>query len=117
MFVCLFLPFPLSPIVMAVRCHFENNNEVGAFSILTNKYCVVAESQSDSFASVFQSELSDVMPVIQTSVGGMKIIGSMCVGNKNGLVLPHNTTDMVSVCLLSRLSEARLVDLILIESL
>jgi len=26
---------------MAVRCAFENSNEVGVFSALTNSYCLV----------------------------------------------------------------------------
>jgi hypothetical protein len=42
---------------------------------------------------VFESELADVVPVVRTSIGGTRIIGRMCVGNKNGLLLPHTTTD------------------------
>ena len=34
---------------MAVRVQFENNNEVGVFSKLTNAYCLVAIGGSENF--------------------------------------------------------------------
>lgn len=34
---------------MAVRVHFEGNNEVGVFSCLTNTYCLVAVGGSQNF--------------------------------------------------------------------
>ena len=43
-----------------VRTHFENNNEVGVFSKLTNSYCLVAIGGSANFYSVFESELDEV---------------------------------------------------------
>ena len=36
-------------IKMAVRVHFEGNNEVGVFSALTNAYCLVAIGGSQNF--------------------------------------------------------------------
>lgn len=78
---------------MATRCQFENSNDVGVFAKLTNAYCVVALGGAENFYSVFESELSDNIPVIKTSIGGTRLIGRMCVGNKNGLLLPNSTTD------------------------
>ena len=43
-----------------IRTHFENNNEVGVFSKLTNSYCLVAIGGSENFYSVFESELDEV---------------------------------------------------------
>ncbi|KAJ2580237.1 Eukaryotic translation initiation factor 6, partial [Coemansia sp. RSA 1797] len=60
---------------MAVRAQFENSNEVGVFSKLTNSYCLVAMGGSENFYSVFESELSDVVPVIHISIAGTRIIG------------------------------------------
>ncbi|KAK2974264.1 hypothetical protein RJ640_016750 [Escallonia rubra] len=42
---------------------------------------------------IFESELADVIPVVKTSIGGTRIIGRLCAGNENGLLLPHTTTD------------------------
>ncbi|KAK9298663.1 hypothetical protein QLX08_008129 [Tetragonisca angustula] len=78
---------------MSVRVQFENNNEVGVFSKLTNSYCLVAIGGSENFYSVFEAELAETIPVIHASVGGCRIIGRLCVGNKNGLLVPHTTTD------------------------
>ncbi len=61
--------------------------------MLTNKYCLVAIGGSENFYSVFESELSDDIPVVHASIAECRIIGNMCVGNKNGLVVPHTTTD------------------------
>lgn len=60
---------------MALRVQFENNNEVGVFSKLTNSYCLVAIGGSENFYSVFEGELSDVMPVVHASIAGCRIIG------------------------------------------
>lgn len=78
---------------MSIRCQFENNNEVGVFSTLTNSYALVAVGASENFYSVFEAELGDHIPVVHATVAGTRIIGRMCVGNKNGLLLPNTTTD------------------------
>lgn len=78
---------------MAQRTQFEGNNEVGVFAKLTNAYCLVAVGGSANFYSVFEGDLADKIPVVYTSVGGCRIIGRLCVGNKNGLIVPNNTTD------------------------
>jgi len=78
---------------MAFRTQFEGNNELGVFAKLTNKYCLVAIGGSENFYSVFESELSEAIPVIHASIGGCRIIGRLTVGNKNGLLVPNTTTD------------------------
>ncbi|KAI7735828.1 hypothetical protein M8C21_017112, partial [Ambrosia artemisiifolia] len=79
--------------LMATRLQFENSCEIGVFSKLTNAYCLVAIGGSENFYSTFEAELADVIPVVKTSIGGTRIIGRLCIGNKNGLLLPHTTTD------------------------
>ncbi|KAL9691165.1 hypothetical protein QQ045_011584 [Rhodiola kirilowii] len=78
---------------MATRLQFENSCEIGAFSKLTNSYCLVAIGGSENFYSTFESELADVIPVVKTSIAGSRIIGVHCAGNKRGLLVPHTTTD------------------------
>ncbi|XP_027364585.1 eukaryotic translation initiation factor 6-2-like [Abrus precatorius] len=81
--LCLFL----------MRLQFENSCEVGVFSKLTNAYCFIPIGGSENFCSAFEAVLADFVPVVKTSIGGTGILGSLCVGNKNGLLLPHTTTD------------------------
>ncbi|KAJ3292384.1 Eukaryotic translation initiation factor 6 [Rhizoclosmatium sp. JEL0117] len=78
---------------MAVRTAFENSNDIGVFSRLTNSYCLVAIGGSENFYSVFESELADVIPVIHTSIAGTRIVGRLTVGNKRGLLVPNSTSD------------------------
>ncbi|KAF6005295.1 eukaryotic translation initiation factor 6 [Cyanidiococcus yangmingshanensis] len=78
---------------MALRVQFENNNDIGCFARLTNAYCLVAVGGSEAFYSAFEAELADHIPVIHASVAGCRIIGRLCVGNKNGLLLPNTTND------------------------
>jgi len=78
---------------MAVRAQFENSNEVGVFAKLTNAYCLVGIGASENFYSVFESELSDIIPVVHTSIAGCRIIGRLCAGNRHGLLVPSTTTD------------------------
>ena len=33
------------------------------------------------------------LQVIHTTIGGCRVIGTLCVGNKNGLLVPNSTTD------------------------
>ncbi|KAL1123918.1 hypothetical protein AAG570_001688 [Ranatra chinensis] len=78
---------------MANRIQFENNNEIGVFSKLTNAYCLAAIGGSENFYSVFEAELAETIPVIHASLAGCRIIGRMCVGNRHGLLVPNSTTD------------------------
>ncbi|EFJ33414.1 hypothetical protein SELMODRAFT_270531 [Selaginella moellendorffii] len=78
---------------MATRAQFENSSDIGVFSKLTNAYCLVAIGGSENFYSTFESELADHIPVVKVSISGTRVIGRMCVGNKNGLLLPNSTTD------------------------
>lgn len=78
---------------MAVRVQFENSNDVGVFSKLTNTYCLVGIGGSENFYSVYESELSDVIPVIHASIADCRIVGRLTVGNRHGLLVPTSTTD------------------------
>lgn len=78
---------------MAFRVQFESNDEVGVFAKLTNSYCLVAIGGSQNFYSVFEAELSDIIPVIHASIGGCRIVGRLTVGNRHGLLVPNTTTD------------------------
>ncbi|KAJ5074837.1 eukaryotic translation initiation factor 6 [Anaeramoeba ignava] len=78
---------------MAFRAQFQNSSDIGVFTRLTNKYCLIGLGGSENFYSIFEGELSDHIPVIHSTIAGTKIIGRMTTGNKNGLLLPSPTTD------------------------
>lgn len=62
---------------------FENSNEVGVFSKLTNRYCLTAIGGSESFHSVFQAEFSPHIPVVHSTIGGTRLVGRCTVGRKD----------------------------------
>mmetsp|Transcript_15087 Transcript_15087/g.19120 ORF Transcript_15087/g.19120 Transcript_15087/m.19120 type:complete len:252 (+) Transcript_15087:142-897(+) len=78
---------------MATRCQHENSNEVGVFAALTNAYCLTGVSFSENFYSVFESELSDHIPVVHATIGGCRFVGRTTVGNRRGLLVPNTSTD------------------------
>lgn len=78
---------------MAIRLQFENSNEIGVFSNLTNRYALVSIGGSENFYSIFENELSDHIPVIHASIAGCRFIGRVTVGNSKGLLLPSTCTD------------------------
>ncbi|CAM9626800.1 unnamed protein product [Ascophyllum nodosum] len=78
---------------MATRAQFENSNEIGVFSKLTNSFALCAIGGSENFYSIFEAELAEHIPVVHASIGGCRFVGRVCVGNKRGLLVPNTTTD------------------------
>lgn len=78
---------------MATRCAFENSNEIGVFSKLTNSYCLTGVGGSENFYSIFEAELSNHIPVIHSTISGCRFVGRTTVGNKRGLLVPNTATD------------------------
>jgi len=78
---------------MALRVQFENSCDIGVFSKLTNAYCLVAFASSKELFRVFETELSEHIPIVRVSIAGCRVIGRLCVGNRHGLLLPNTTTD------------------------
>jgi translation initiation factor 6 len=79
---------------MAIRIQFENSNDIGVFSKLTNSYCLVSNAGSETFYSFFEADLGNHIPVIHTSIAGTRIVGRLTQGNKNGLLVPNTCTDL-----------------------
>lgn len=78
---------------MASRIHYENSSEIGNFARLTSAYCIVSIGRTEKFFSELEAVLSDYIPVVHCSIGGMGIVGNMIVGNRHGLLVPSQTTD------------------------
>jgi len=78
---------------MAIRVQYENNNEIGVFSKLTNTYALCASGGSENFYSVYEQELAEHIPVVHTSIAGCRFVGRVTAGNRKGLLVPNSTTD------------------------
>ena len=78
---------------MAVRVLFAGNKEIGAFSKLTNAYCLVGFEGSLNFYDVIEAELAETIPVIHTNIAGCRVVGRLTAGNSHGLLVPSTTTN------------------------
>jgi len=79
---------------MSIRTRYENSSEIGVYATLTNSYCIVGHGGSENFYASFQQELEPHgIPVVHCTIGDMKIVGRLTVGNKHGLLVPNTTTD------------------------
>ncbi|KAN0113579.1 hypothetical protein V8E52_007505 [Russula decolorans] len=67
---------------MATRIQFENSNDIGVFSKLTNSYCLAAIQGSTNFYSAFEAKLGDVVPIVHTSTSGTRIVGRLTAVNR-----------------------------------
>jgi translation initiation factor 6 len=68
---------------MSIRLQFENSNDIGVFSKLTNAYCLVSNAGSENFYSVFESDLGSKIPVVHCSIAGTRIVGRLTAGKIN----------------------------------
>jgi translation initiation factor 6 len=91
--VAALLNISLSQRTMVTRTKYEDSNEVGCFSLLTNSYALCCSGGADNFYSVFQAELAEHIPVIHCSIAESNVIGRLAVGNKQGLLVPSTATD------------------------
>lgn len=78
---------------MALRTRFESSDDVGCFAVLTNTYCLCSPGASQNFYSVFEQELAEHIPVVYANIGGARVIGRLCIGNRHGIVVPSIATD------------------------
>lgn len=74
---------------MAFRNKFENSNDIGVYSKLTNTYCLVGIGASENFYSTYENELGGVIPVVHSNIANTKLVGALVAGNKNGLLVPN----------------------------
>lgn len=78
---------------MVSRCKYQNSSEIGAYARITNSYALLPFSTSENFFSVFESKLAEHIPCFHATIAGTSIVGRLCAGNANGLIVPQMTTD------------------------
>ncbi|CAI4230163.1 unnamed protein product [Auanema sp. JU1783] len=78
---------------MALRVDYEGSHDVGVFTTLTNSYCIVGIGNTQNYFSIVEAELSDVIPVVHSSIASTRIVGRVTVGNRHGLLVPNASTD------------------------
>ncbi len=76
---------------MIARTDFEGDPNVGAFGIATDTYVFVSPNMSeksiDSIERVFN------LPLVQSTVATLDVVGLVCAANSNGILVPYTTND------------------------
>ena len=69
---------------MHLKLDFEGNSEISAYICLTNAYAIVGRSNTPNFIETLRENLD--IPIVETTVGNIKTVGNLLVGNKHGLI-------------------------------
>lgn len=77
---------------MLAKLDFENNSEIKSYICLTNAYAIVGRAQHSNVVDFLKEKLS--FPIIETTISNIKTVGNLCVGNKYGLVVSENCSDV-----------------------
>lgn len=74
-----------------LRASFTGSSYVGVYANVTDDVLIVAPATDDELVESLTEELS--VPVVETTLGGSSTVGSLAVGNENGLVVSEQVTD------------------------
>ncbi|NHI83444.1 MAG: translation initiation factor IF-6 [Candidatus Thorarchaeota archaeon] len=76
---------------MIARTDFEGDSNVGAFGIATDKFVFISPNMSKK--SIESIERVFNLPLVQTTIATLDVVGLVCVANSNGILVPYTTGD------------------------
>jgi len=76
---------------MIARTNFEGDSNVGAYGIATNRFVFVSPNISEK--SLSDVERAFNLPLIQSTVATLDVIGLMSATTSNGILVPYTTTE------------------------
>jgi len=76
---------------LIARTDFEGDPNVGAFAVITNE--IVFTSPHMSKKSIDTLERAFNVPLVQSTVASLDVVGLMSIANCSGLLLPYTTRD------------------------
>lgn len=75
-----------------LRTAFFGSSSVGVFTCATDDAVLVRNDVEDDLREELEGELD--VPAIPTTIGGSSTVGSLCVGNSNGLLVSSRITEV-----------------------
>src|SRR3989338_10332990 len=67
--------------------NLDSNPNIGLYGYCTDEYCLLGKRVPEEIAKKIESVLQ--VPVYQITIAHTSLIGVLCTGNKNCLLLPH----------------------------
>lgn len=89
---------------MSHRVEFEGNSEIGAYCTLTNTYCLLGRSNSNNTFKTLMENMD--IPIVETTINGIRTVGAQCSGNRHGLLVPNTVTDLEMIHIRNTLPES-----------
>jgi translation initiation factor 6 len=77
---------------MVLKINYHKSDCVGVYMKLTNTFCAVPHDVSENFYETIKNELRNKVPIVKISLIGSRSIGRLIVGNKNGIIVPYETS-------------------------
>ena len=76
---------------MIKRTNLFGNENIGVFGFASDDYCLVGSGIEKKNLKIFEEVLK--VPIHQVNISQAKIIHTLCVGNKNGILVPRIIRD------------------------
>ncbi len=76
---------------MIARTDFEGDSNVGAFGIATDKFVFVSPNMSEKALQTIEKAFN--LPLVQSTIATLDVIGLVTAGNSNGILVPYTTSD------------------------
>ncbi|MHA1934807.1 MAG: translation initiation factor IF-6 [Candidatus Thorarchaeota archaeon] len=76
---------------MIARTDFEGDSNVGAFGVTTDRFVFVSPNMSEKGLDSIERAFN--LPLVQSTVATLDVIGLVTVANSNGILVPYTTSD------------------------
>ena len=76
---------------MIARTDFEGDSNVGAFGIATDRFVFASMNMSEKSLQTIERAFD--LPLVQSTVATLDVVGIMSVANSNGLLVPYTVND------------------------
>lgn len=76
---------------MIARTDFEGDSNVGAFGIATDRFVFTSMNMSEKSLQTIERAFN--LPLVQSTVATLDVVGIMSVANSNGLLVPYTVND------------------------
>jgi translation initiation factor 6 len=73
------------------RTDFEGDSNVGAFGIATDRFVFTSMNMSEKSLQTIERAFN--LPLVQSTVATLDVVGIMSVANSNGLLVPYTVND------------------------
>ncbi|TET12144.1 MAG: translation initiation factor IF-6 [Candidatus Thorarchaeota archaeon] len=76
---------------MIARTDFEGDSNVGAYGIATDRFVFTSSNMSEKALDSIEKAFN--LPLIQSTIATLDVIGLVSVATSNGILIPYTTTD------------------------